>query len=217
MRRSLGSRMAERRHRFFTTNTYCQNPSMRHLPSPRKDLVSMTNCLPTLRLVAIFAAMSLLAGCFQSEQPKFPLAEAAAPFGDGGRYVVYEWVTGDRFERQEVFVITRRPDRAYDFVNEKGEVLTISLHAVGGDRFAGQATDPKEPDKAEHSYVVFRVTGNDVMVYLPQCDKQNQAMLAAAGVELKGRFDCFIDRVADPAALFKQLELGDPISKLVRE
>jgi hypothetical protein len=166
----------------------------------------------------VIAAISVLAtGCFQSEQPKFPLAGAAAPFGEGGRFVVYEWVAGDRFDRQEVFMITRRPDRSYDLVNEKGEVLTMSLHAVGGDRFAGQAADSKEPDKTSYSYVVFRVAGNEAVLYIPQCDKQDQAILKASGVELIGRFDCFIDRVADPAALFKQIDLGDPVSKLVRE
>src|SRR5712671_1735535 len=94
-------------------------------------------------LVLLAAIGVLLAGCFQSEQPKFPLADAAAPFGEGGRYVVYEWVTGDRFDRQEVFVITRRADHGYDFVNEKGETLTMSLHALGDDRFVGQS----RPDK----------------------------------------------------------------------
>src|SRR5436190_15298169 len=98
----------------------------------------MTKNLVNFGPLVLLAAISiLLAGCFQSEQPKFPLADAAAPFGQGGRYVVYERVAHDRFERQEVFVITRRADRAYDFVNEKSETLTMSLHALGGDRFVG--------------------------------------------------------------------------------
>ena len=170
------------------------------------------------RLVVIAAAGAVLAGCFESEQPKFPLASAAAPFGEGGRYVVYERVENDQYQRQEVFVIKRRPDRAYDFVNEKGEVITISLHAIGGDLFAGQATNEQEKDndKPAYAYVVFSVTGSEALLHVPQCDEQDKATLATLQVEI-GRFECMIDRVADPSALFKRLDLGKPISKLVRE
>jgi hypothetical protein len=166
-------------------------------------------------LLVLTAICVLLAGCFQSEQPRFPLTEAAAPFGDGGRYVVYERVAGDRYERQEVFVITRRADRAYEFVNEKGETLIMSLHALGGDRFVGQAS----PDKTRpgYGYVVLRVAGNEAMLYLPQCDKQDKALLQAAGVEMNGEYECIVDRVGDPVGLFRRLELGEPTSKLVRE
>jgi hypothetical protein len=163
----------------------------------------------------LLAVGALLAGCFQSEQPRFPLASAAAPFGDGGRYVVYEWVAGDRFDRQEVFVITRHADRGYEFMNEKGQSVAISLHSLGGSLFVGQASPSK--NQPGYGYVVFRVTGNEAMLYLPQCDKQDKAILSAAGVEMKGRLECIIDGVADPAALFKQLDFGNPVSKLVRE
>jgi hypothetical protein len=42
-------------------------------------------------------------------------------------------------------------------------------------------------------------------------------VLKASGVEMSGQFECIVDRFADPVALFKQLDLGDPASKLVRE
>jgi hypothetical protein len=157
----------------------------------------------------------LLAGCFQSEHPRFPLADAAAPFGEGGRYVVYEWVAGDRFDRQEVFVITHRADGGYDFSNESGERLTMSLHALGGNLFVGQANPSK--DQPGYGYVVFRVTDSEALLYAPQCDKQNKAILDAAGVQLNGQYECVIDRVSDPMGLFRQLDLGDPASKLMRE
>jgi hypothetical protein len=172
-----------------------------------------------LRSPLFFAVLSLLlAGCFESEQPKFPLASAVAPFGEGGRYVVYEHVENDQYRRQEVFVLKRRPDRAYDFVNEKGEAVKISLHAMGGDLFAGQASNEQEKDKDKpaYAYVVFRITGSEALLHIPQCDEQDKTMLATLQVEI-GRFECMIDRVADPSGLFKRLELGKPISKLVRE
>jgi hypothetical protein len=170
------------------------------------------------RALLVTVTSVLLAGCFESEQPKFPLASAAAPFGEGGRYVVYERVENDQYRRQEVFVIKRRPDRAYDVVNEKGEAIRISLHAIGGDLFAGQANNEQEKDKDKpaYAYVVFSVTGSEALLHVPQCDEQDKAMLATFQVEV-GRFECMIDRVADPSGLFKRLDLGKPISKLVRE
>jgi hypothetical protein len=65
--------------------------------------------------------------------------------------------------------------------------------------------------------MVLRFTGSEAVLHLPQCDRQDQAVLAAAGVEAKSRFECIVDRVANPAGLFRGLELGEPISKLVRE
>jgi hypothetical protein len=176
----------------------------------------MARSVPRPLIPLLLAVLGmLLAGCFQSEQPRFPLAAAAAPFGEGGRYVVYEWVAGDRFDRQEVFVITRRADGGYDFANEKGETLTMSLHALGGDLFVGQASPSK--DQPGYGYVVFRMTDSEALLYAPQCDKQDKAVLKAAGVQMNGEYECVIDRVADPAALFRQLDLGDPASKLIRE
>lgn len=183
----------------------------------QKRSFAMSKYLPNGARLLLVSALALpLAGCFSSEQPKFPLADAAAPFGDGGRYVVYEHVADNRYQLQEVFVINRRPDRAYDFVNEKGEVLTISLHAVGGNLFAGQTKVENEKDKPGYGYVMFRVAGNETVLHAPQCDQQDKAMLKAFGVEISG-YDCLIDRVADPAGLFKQLDPGQPVSKLVRE
>jgi hypothetical protein len=176
----------------------------------------MAKGLPNLLSPLLLAITSLLlAGCFESQEAKFPLTSATAPFGEGGRYVVYERVEGDRYERQEVFVIKRRPDHAYDFVNEKGEAMAISLHAAGGDLFVAQAKPDKE--KPDYGYVVFRVAGNEALLHYPQCNDQDKAMLATFGVEARGQFECSIDRVADPIGLFKQLVLGQPTSKLVRE
>ena len=42
-------------------------------------------------------------------------------------------------------------------------------------------------------------------------------MLAAAGVEVNAQLECILDKVGDAPALFKRLNLGEPVSKLVRE
>ncbi len=174
----------------------------------------MTTNASALRLLTVVALALLLSGCFISGEPKFPLAGAAAPFGEGGRYVVYEHLGDDRYKRQEVFVIKRQGDRSYEFANEKGETLAISLHALGDGLFVGQA---KEKDKADYAYVVFRVAGSDAILFAPQCSDQDKDALTSLGVKRNDRFECAIDRVADPAGLFKRLDLGKPVSKLVRE
>src|SRR5438105_4482473 len=117
----------------------------------------MVNRLTRLRLLPLIAATCfLLAGCLQSEQPKFPLAGAAAPLGNGGRYALYERGPDNRYQRQEVVVIKRRGDGAYDFVDEKGETQTVSFHALGGDLFVGQAQ--AEKDQPGYGYAVVRMT-----------------------------------------------------------
>ena len=129
--------------------------------------------------------------------------------------MVYERGPDDRYQRQEVLVIKRRGDGAYDFIDEKGETQTVSFHALGGDVFVGQAK--AEKDQPGYGYGVLRVTGGEALFYVPQCDDQDKTALAASGVEVNGHLECIIDRVADPAALFQRLDLGQPVSKLVRE
>jgi len=166
-------------------------------------------------LLLLTATCLLLAGCFQSEQAKFPLASAAAPLHEGGRYVVYERGPDNTYQRQEVLEIKRRSDGAYDLVNEKAETLTISFHALSDDLFVGQAKG--ENDQPGYGYTVVRIAGNEAVFYVPQCDGQDKAMLAAASVEVSGQLECIIDRVADAPALFKRLDPGAPVSKLLRE
>jgi hypothetical protein len=42
-------------------------------------------------------------------------------------------------------------------------------------------------------------------------------MLAAFGVEQRNEYECYIDRVADPARLFSTLKIGEPTSKMEPE
>jgi hypothetical protein len=157
----------------------------------------------------------LLSGCFISEQPKLPLSTAAAAFGDGGRYTVFERTEGNNYKRQETFTIKRLPDGAYAFTNEKGEAVEISFHPMGNDRFLSQAKAEKE--QPGYGYAVFRVAGNEAFLYAPQCSEQDRAKMEAFGVEINGQFECVIDRVKDPVGLFGFVDLGEPVSKLVRE
>jgi major membrane immunogen (membrane-anchored lipoprotein) len=166
-------------------------------------------------LLVVMAAGCLLSGCFSSETPKFPLASAAAPFGDGGRYQAYERTDGDNFKKDEIITVKRRSDGGYDFINQKGEVQPISLHRVADNNFVGQAVPEK--DKSRYAYVIFRFAGNEALIFLPDCEKQDQTRMGQLGVVFIGRYECSIDRVADPTAFFASLTLGEPTSKMVRE
>jgi hypothetical protein len=91
----------------------------------------------------------------------------------------------------------------------------VSFHALGGDLFVGQAQ--AEKDQPGYGYAVLRVAGGEALIYVPQCDAQDKAALAASGVEVNGQLECILDRVGDAAGLFKRLALGQPVSKLLRE
>jgi hypothetical protein len=169
---------------------------------------------PRISVFAAMAASLLLSGCFFSETPKFPAENAVAVFGDGGRFQGYDRMEGDRYKKaDEAIIVKRRGDGGYDFVNEKAEVQPISFYPIAGGSFVGQAL---ENGKSRYAYVVFRIAGNEAFIYVPDCDKQDKAQLEKLGVAI-GQFECSIDRVADPAAFFASLALGEPASKLVRE
>jgi len=163
----------------------------------------------------ILAASFLLSGCFFSETPKFPAENAVAAFGDGGRFQGYDRMEDGRYKKADeaIFMVKRRGDGGYDFIDEKDKVQPISFYPIAGGNFVGQAL---ENGKSRYAYVVFRITGNEALIYVPDCDKQDKAQLDKLGIEI-GRFECRIDRVADPAAFFASLTLGEPTSKLVRE
>ncbi len=61
----------------------------------------------------------------------------------------------------------------------KARSSTISLHAIGGDLFVGQAKASRRRTRQPgYAYVVFRVAGSEALLYAPQCDDQDKAMLA---------------------------------------
>src|SRR5262245_27309183 len=169
---------------------------------------------PRLSAFAALAASVLLSGCIFSETPKFPAESAVAAFGDGGRFQGYERTEAGRYKKADeaIMILKRRGDGGYDLVDEKQEVQPISFHPIAGGNFVGQALEKG----ARYAYVVVRVAGNEAFIYFPDCDKQDKANLEKLGVAI-GQFECRIDRVADPAAFFASLTLGQPTSKVVRE
>ena len=170
---------------------------------------------PRISVFAALAASFLLSGCFVSETPRFPAGSAVAAFGDGGRFQGYERTEDGRYKKgdEAIIIVKRRGDGGYDLVDQQDKVQPISFYPIAGGNFVGQAP---EIGTSRYAYVVFRIAGNEAFIYVPDCDKQDKAQLEKLGVVI-GQFECRIDRVADPAAFFASLTLGEPTSKLVRE
>lgn len=170
----------------------------------------MRKAMPLL----VAALSALLAGCFTSEAPKFPATSAVALFGDGGRYVVFEHVGKGQFKRQGPLTIKKLPDGTYEFARAK-TVLPISFHEIGNGIIVAQAK-PNDNRNA-YGYLFATRKGKETFLHLPQCDKQDPALLTANDVVHRDKWECSIDKVSDPAKLFAALTYGDPTSKIVPE
>ncbi len=166
-----------------------------------------------LGTILALAAGFLLAGCFASKEAKFPQSSAVPALGPGGRYQAYERVDG-KDNPTETMVVRPRGDGGYDFINEKGAATPVSFHAIPGGVHVAQV---KLESNQGYGYVLFRVAGNEALVIPAECEKQDQPKMVALGVEIRSKFECFIDKVADPVAFFTGLTTSPPISKLVKE
>jgi hypothetical protein len=165
-------------------------------------------------LALVFAA--LLSGCFASDKPMFA-PETAVRALEPGRYGLFEQYS-DQTKPSEYMEVRER-GTTYDFINEKGAVNPVTFHPIAGGLFVAQVGGmPRQgTDKKGYGYALFKIDGREALVYVVECDKQDKTMLAAARVEIRGQYECFIDNVADPAAFFAGLERSDPPSRMVRE
>jgi hypothetical protein len=164
----------------------------------------------------VLALATLLSGCFGSDRPMFP-PESGVSALEPGRYGVFEQY-GDQGKPSE-YIEVRPRGSVYDFINEKGAVNPVSFHPIAGGLHVAQVGGMPRAgtDQTGYGYALFRINGREALVYVVECDKQDKAMLAAARVEIRGQYECFIDNVADPAAFFAGLKRGEPPSRMVRE
>jgi hypothetical protein len=170
-----------------------------------------------MKRIAFVALIStLLAGCFGSDRPMFT-PESGVSALEPGRYALFEQY-GDQSKPSE-YMDVRLRGNAYDFINEKGAVNPVSFHPVTGGLYVAQVGGMPQlnSDKKGYGYALFKIEGREALVYVVECDQQDKAMLAAAHVEIRGQYECFIDNVADPAAFFAALKRSDPPSRMVRE
>jgi hypothetical protein len=174
-----------------------------------------SNMRKSLPLLVVAALSVLLSACFTSENPKFPNSSAVAAFGSGGRYVVFEHVGKGKFRKQRTMTVKQTPDGPYEFIGDKTSIL-ISFHDVGNGVIVGQAK-PDDNNKHAYGYLFLIRKGNELFFHVPQCDRQDAAVLSTNGVVYRDKWECSIETVADPAKLFAVLTPGDPAYKLTPE
>ena len=164
----------------------------------------------------VLALSILLSGCFGSDRPMFA-PDSGVRALEPGRYALFEQY-GDQ-EKPSEYMEIRQRGSVYDFVNEKGAVNPVSFHPIPGGMYVAQVGGLKQPgtDKTSYGYALFRINGREALVYVVECDKQDKAMLAAARVENRGQYECFIDNVADPATFLAELKRSDRPSRMVRD
>jgi hypothetical protein len=168
----------------------------------------------SMPLLFIAALSVLLSACFTSEGPKFPVSSAIPALGDGGRFVVFEQ-SGGKYDNRRPMTIKKLPDGSYEFVGEKATLLQASFHDIGGGLIVAQVKP--NPNKNAYGYLFLTQKGDERFLHPPQCDQQDAAVLAANGVIKRDKFECSIDKVADPAKLFAALNIGAPSTKIVPE
>ena len=161
-----------------------------------------------------FALAALLSGCFASDKPMFAPESGVRPL-EPGHYALFE---PDQ-EKASEYMDLRLRGNVYDFINEKGAVNPVSFHPIAGGLFVAQVGEmpQRTTDKKGYGYGLFKVDGREALVYVVECDKQDQAKLAMLGVEFRDQYECFIDNGADPAVFFAGLKRGDRPSRMLRE
>ena len=171
----------------------------------------------------VAAALSvLLSGCLTSQTPKFPMSSAIPALGDGGRYVMSNHVGKGKFKREQVLTVKRLPDGAYELIPDKTEkggksrAPQLSFHDIGNGVIIAQAKS-QEDNAHPYAYLFVMQKGKELLLDLPQCDKQPGTVLEANGVVFRDKWECSIEKVADPAKLFAALTPGEPDIKLIPE
>ena len=169
-----------------------------------------------IRVVFALVVITLLSGCFGSDRPMFA-PDTAMRALEPGRYGLFEQY-GDQSKPSEYMEVRQRGG-LYDFINEKGAVNPVSFHQIAGGLHVAQVGGMPRAgtDQKGYGYALFKIDGREALVYVVECDKQDKAMLAAARVEIRGQYECFIDNVADPAAFFDGLKRSDPPTRMVRD
>jgi hypothetical protein len=166
-----------------------------------------------IRVVLALALATLLAGCFASDRPLFSAETAVLALGDGGKFATFERVDGKETP-DDPFDVRSGPNNVYEFVDVKGVVTPVTFHQLAGDEHVAQV---KLRGDAGYGYLLIRTDGRELFSAPADCNKQDEATMTALGVVRRNDYECRIDKIADPAAFFKGLKRGEPITRMVRE
>jgi len=159
------------------------------------------------------ALATLLSGCFASDRPMFSPDTAVRALGDGGKYGTFEQDQGKE-KPSDPLEVRARPGNVYEFINQKGHATPVTFHALPNGEHVAQV---KLEGDSGYGYVLARVTPKDVLIVPAECNKQDAAKMAALGVVQRNQYECRIDKVADPVALFVGLKLSEQVSRMTKE
>jgi hypothetical protein len=159
-------------------------------------------------------ACGILAGCMVSERPMFSESDAVRPLPPG-RYTTFERADGG-FKESDPVEVKLRGTHAYEFIDEKGEAVPVSLHRLADSRFIVQAENVSSDGSKDYAYMLLEISGDSALVYAADCGKQDRARMESLGVVVR-RYECQIDAVKDPRGFFAGLDYGPPTSKMVRK
>ncbi len=91
----------------------------------------------------------------------------------------------------------------------------MTFHALPNGEHVAQV---KLEGNSGYGYVLARVTAKDVLIVPTECNKQDKAKMRALGVVQRNQYECRIDKVADPARIFRSVaEMHEPVSRMARE
>ena len=165
------------------------------------------------RIALVLSLAALLSCCFASDQPLFSSESAVLALGNGGKYATFETV-GGKEEKSDPVEARPGPGNVYEFVNEKGAVTPVTFHHLSGEEHIAQV---KLEGNAGYGYILIRIKDREVIPVLAECNKQDEAQMAALGVVRRNQYECRIDKVADPAAFFAGLKRSEQRVRMERE
>ena len=92
---------------------------------------------------------------------------------EAGRYALFE--PGD--DKPSEFMALRLRGNVYDFINEKGAVNPVTFHPIAGGLHIAQVgqVPQRATEKKGYGYAVFKISGPEALVYVPDCDEQDKA------------------------------------------
>jgi hypothetical protein len=130
-----------------------------------------------MRLLAIVAGASLLAGCFISKDDLIAPADADYPIADGAHFAVYKLDAGGKRtgDAPKHITITRK-GADYLYVLDHEKPAPGLMDDIGGGNYIAMAHHLDKPH--ESIYVLFHRTDGNWLRYAPNCS--DFARLAAA-------------------------------------
>ena len=157
-------------------------------------------------LLAVAALSVLLSACFSSESRNSPRRRRSRPSATAGAMSCSSMSATASSSKQRTLTVKQTLDGSLRIRwREDDSADLVPRRRQRRHRRPGQAG---RNNKHAYGYLILTRKGKELLLHLPQCDKQDPAVLAANGVVHRDKCECSIDKVSDPAKLFAALDPG---------